>query len=85
MLRLRAQSGKTITMDEPLIYVEVLDEEDNVAMVFHREKIAGVNAVNLLTPDSESATSYAALYNVRWSNKLKTDWASETSLDFKKS
>lgn len=85
MLRLRSQSGKTVTMDEPLMYVEVLDSEDNIAMVFHREKIAGADAVNLITPESESAGSYSKLYGVQWSSNLRTDWVPEDPIEFSKS
>lgn len=85
MLRLRAQSGKTVTMDEPLLYVEVLDSEDKVAMVFHREEIAGADSVNLITSGSDSARSYSKLYGVEWSANLHTDWVAEEPVEFSRS
>ena len=85
MLRLRSESGKTITMNEPLVYVEVLDSKEDVAMVFHKDRIGNSDTVNLITKESEGANTYSKIYGVDWSKNLKTDWVSEAPLDFKKS
>jgi hypothetical protein len=75
MLRVRSQSGKTIVVEEPLRYVEILDGEGNLAMVFYRDDIDGAKAVSIITPDlEEEAEAYSKMYNVKWTGELKGRW-----------
>ena len=75
MLRVRSKSGKTIVVEEPLTYVEVLDGSGNVAMVLYAEKSALGDAVNVITPDlEEERDNYSKLYKVKWSGEIKGRW-----------
>lgn len=75
MIRVRSKSGRTIVVEEPLMYVEVLDGNGDVAMVFYREDFADGQAVSVVTPDmEEDASGYAKMFNVNWSNDIKGTW-----------
>ena len=75
MLRVRSKTGKTIVVEEPLEYVEILDGSDNVAMVFYKESILGSEAINIITPDmDEDAESYSKMYNVKWTEEIQGNW-----------
>ena len=75
MLRVRAKSGKTIVVEEPLQYVEILDGSGNVAMVFYRDDFAGEQAVSFITPDiKDDAIGYSKMYGVTWSEEIKGNW-----------
>ena len=75
MIRVRSKSGRTIVVEEPLMYVEMLDGEGNVAMVFYREDFADEQAVSVITPDiEEDARGYTKMFGVKWSSKIKGNW-----------
>jgi len=81
MLRVRAQSGKTIVVDEPLKYVEVLDKSGNVAMVLYREDVGDTQAVTVITPDMEEAKTYSKMYSINLSDSVTGDWPKAGSLE----
>tara|TARA_B100000035_G_scaffold288148_1_gene273581 strand:- start:80 stop:337 length:258 start_codon:yes stop_codon:yes gene_type:complete len=75
MLRVRSQSGKTIVVEEPLHYVEILDGNGDVSMVFYRDDMEDTKAVAIITPDfEEECESYSKLYKVKWSSELRGRW-----------
>jgi len=75
MLRVRSQSGKTIVVEEPLKYVEILDGNGDVAMVFFREKMGEHDSVAVWTPDlEEEADIYSKMYGVKWTGSIKGRW-----------
>ena len=72
MIRVRAQSGKIINIEEPLKYVEILDASDNVAMVFYTEVMHGGKLVSVVTPDVvDEASTYSKMYGVEWTNSVQ--------------
>lgn len=71
MIRVRAQSGKIIDIEEPLKYVEILDSSNNVAMVFYTEVMHGGKLVSVVTPDVvDEATTYSKMYGVQWTDSV---------------
>jgi len=74
MLRVRSQSGKTIIVEEPLKFIEILDGDGNVAMVFYKEDIMDSEAVTCIAPEDDEATSYSKMYGVKWSKKIHGTW-----------
>ena len=75
MLRVRTASGKGIEVDEPLKYVEILDKNENVAMVFYKEKFGNDEVVNIVHPGMDDDMAlYSQMFKVKWTDVMKGDW-----------
>ena len=48
MLRVRAEDGRTIVVEKPLKYVEILDKKGDVAMVFYKEQLFDQESVTVI-------------------------------------
>lgn len=74
MIRIRDAKGNLLELDD-LKYVEIVNDDGELAMMLHEVQSLGTQAVEVVTKGmSAEADLYARMFGLKWAGQVTGNW-----------